>query len=61
MTIPDADAALGADVGGTFTDVIVADESGRLTLGKSLTTLSRSFDGFWGGLENHLLGCGCPP
>lgn len=43
---------ISVDVGGTFTDVIVADETGQLTLGKSLTTPARSFDGFMGGLEN---------
>jgi N-methylhydantoinase A len=43
---------ISVDVGGTFTDVIVADPSGKLTLGKSLTTPQRSFDGFYGGVED---------
>lgn len=43
---------ISVDVGGTFTDVIVADAAGRLTLGKALTTPERSFLGFLGGLEN---------
>jgi N-methylhydantoinase A len=43
---------ISVDVGGTFTDVIVAGPTGRLTLGKSLTTPQRSFDGFFAGLEN---------
>lgn len=34
-----------SDVGGTFTDVVVADEAGALTLGKALTTRERIFDG----------------
>lgn len=33
------------DTGGTFTDVVVADPSGRFFLGKALTTPGRSFDG----------------
>jgi N-methylhydantoinase A len=43
---------ISVDVGGTFTDVIVADAAGQLTLGKALTTPERSFDGFRNGLEN---------
>jgi N-methylhydantoinase A len=43
---------ISVDVGGTFTDVIVAGNDGKLTLGKSLTTPARSFDGFLGGLSN---------
>jgi N-methylhydantoinase A len=34
-----------ADVGGTFTDVVVADAAGRLTVGKALTTQERIFSG----------------
>lgn len=33
------------DTGGTFTDVVVSDEAGHLTLGKSLTTPDRIFVG----------------
>lgn len=36
---------ISADVGGTFTDVVVADAEGRLTLGKALTTRHRIFQG----------------
>jgi N-methylhydantoinase A len=39
-----------SDVGGTFTDVVVADAHGNLTLGKSLTTPLRIFDGLSGAL-----------
>jgi N-methylhydantoinase A len=38
------------DVGGTFTDVVVADEAGRLTIGKGLTTRERIFHGIEQGL-----------
>lgn len=43
---------ISVDVGGAFTDVIVADGAGRLTLGKALTTPARGFDGFMAGLAN---------
>jgi N-methylhydantoinase A len=43
---------VSVDVGGTFTDVVVADSEGRLTLGKALTTPSRSYQGIRGGIEN---------
>lgn len=33
------------DTGGTFTDVVVSDASGRFYVGKALTTPARSFDG----------------
>jgi N-methylhydantoinase A len=36
---------IAVDTGGTFTDVVVADASGQLTLGKALTTPGRSFGG----------------
>ena len=43
---------IAADVGGTFTDVAVFDESGRrLLLGKALTTPSRIIDGIGAGLS----------
>ncbi|MEM9517349.1 MAG: hydantoinase/oxoprolinase family protein, partial [Actinomycetota bacterium] len=43
---------VSADVGGTFTDVVIADDHGTLTLGKALTTPERSYWGFRAGLEN---------
>jgi N-methylhydantoinase A len=43
---------ISVDVGGTFTDVIVAKGDGSLTLGKALTTPARSFDGFLAGLTD---------
>jgi N-methylhydantoinase A len=39
------------DVGGTFTDVVLTDEAGRVRVGKSPTTPERAFDGIRGGLE----------
>ncbi|WP_088562066.1 hydantoinase/oxoprolinase family protein [Arboricoccus pini] len=36
---------ISVDTGGTFTDVVVADEFGRLTVGKALTTPERAFKG----------------
>ena len=35
---------IAVDTGGTFTDVVVADEHGRLTFAKALTTPDRMFD-----------------
>ena len=36
---------IAVDTGGTFTDVVVADDDGRLTFDKALTTPQRMFDG----------------
>ncbi|WP_019170168.1 hydantoinase B/oxoprolinase family protein [Pseudaminobacter salicylatoxidans] len=36
---------ISVDTGGTFTDVVVADEAGKLHIGKSLTTPERAFTG----------------
>ena len=43
---------VAVDVGGTFTDVVVADTTGRLILGKALSTPDRSFDGLYAALAN---------
>ncbi|AMS45462.1 hydantoinase/oxoprolinase family protein [Aminobacter aminovorans] len=37
--------SISVDTGGTFTDVVVADKDGKLTIGKALTTRSRVFTG----------------
>ena len=42
---------IAVDTGGTFTDVVVADEAGRHTLGKAPTTPERIFEGMRGALE----------
>src|SRR5581483_10256580 len=34
---------ISVDTGGTFTDVVVADEQGRLRIGKALTDAGRAF------------------
>jgi N-methylhydantoinase A len=47
-----AGVRLAADIGGTFTDVVAFDEaSGRLSLGKTLSTPARLVDGISGGLQ----------
>lgn len=53
---------LTVDTGGTFTDVVVADELGNLTVGKSLTTPLRVFDGMSASMRNaaHQLGIDLP-
>lgn len=43
---------ISVDTGGTFTDVVVTDESGRLTIGKALTTPERSFTGLSNAIGN---------
>jgi len=35
------DTIAGVDVGGTYTDLIVFDQSGKLTLGKTPTTVEK--------------------
>ncbi|MBK1658395.1 hydantoinase/oxoprolinase family protein [Paracraurococcus ruber] len=41
---------IAVDTGGTFTDVVVLDPSGRLHIGKALTTPDRIFEGMQGAL-----------
>ena len=36
---------ISVDTGGTFTDVVVSDAAGSVTIGKALTTPDRIFDG----------------
>ncbi|HXP37169.1 MAG TPA: hydantoinase/oxoprolinase N-terminal domain-containing protein, partial [Solirubrobacteraceae bacterium] len=38
-------ARITCDIGGTFTDVVVSDESGRMTIAKALTQPANLFDG----------------
>ena len=49
---------ISVDTGGTFTDVVVADEAGNLHLGKALTTYARAFDGLADGLADVAGGLG---
>lgn len=44
---------LAIDTGGTFTDVVLADETGRLRLEKALTRLRRPFEGIEEALGRH--------
>ena len=51
---------ISVDTGGTFTDVVVTDEHGRLTVGKSLTTPERSFTGLSNSITNAADQIGIP-
>jgi N-methylhydantoinase A len=51
---------IAVDTGGTFTDVVIADGDGRLTIGKALTTPERTYDGFFGALSNAADNIGVP-
>ena len=42
---------ISVDTGGTFTDVVIADDKGKFTLGKALTTKQRIFVGLKNALE----------
>ncbi|MBS1881428.1 MAG: hydantoinase/oxoprolinase family protein [Actinobacteria bacterium] len=46
-----ADTRITCDIGGTFTDVVVTDAAGRLTVAKSLTQPSHLFGGLKAALE----------
>ena len=49
---------ISVDTGGTFTDVVVADPDGRLTIGKALTTPARAFAGIDAALADVANGLG---
>jgi N-methylhydantoinase A len=44
-------ARITCDIGGTFTDVVVSDERGRMTIAKALTQPANLFDGLRAALE----------
>jgi len=44
-------ARITCDIGGTFTDVVVSDEGGRMTIAKALTRPAHLFDGLRAALE----------
>ena len=46
---------IAVDTGGTFTDVVVADEHGNLVVGKSLTTPGNVFSGMSSALDLSLI------
>src|SRR6476646_4489411 len=41
---------ISVDTGGTFTDIVVSDEQGRLELGKAPTTRARAYEGLREGI-----------
>jgi N-methylhydantoinase A len=43
---------ISVDTGGTFTDVVVADQTGRLHIGKAATTPERAFNGLSASLDD---------
>lgn len=43
---------ISVDTGGTFTDVVVSDQNGALTVGKALTTYDRAFRGLSQAIES---------
>jgi N-methylhydantoinase A len=45
MSAAPSNARITCDIGGTFTDVVVTDESGRLTVAKALTQPKHLFGG----------------
>ncbi|HWF31030.1 MAG TPA: hydantoinase/oxoprolinase family protein [Solirubrobacteraceae bacterium] len=46
-----SNARITCDIGGTFTDVVVSDERGRMTIAKALTQPANLFDGLRAALE----------
>ncbi len=54
-------AVLGVDVGGTFTDVVVADADGRLHVAKVPTTPAAPLDGIGRGIRQVLAASKVPP
>ena len=46
---------ISIDTGGTFTDAVIFSKEQTLTVGKSLTTPDRAFDGVRGAIENAAL------
>ena len=49
---------ISVDTGGTFTDVVVADDDGTLHIAKALTTYERAFEGVSTALEEIARGLG---
>jgi N-methylhydantoinase A len=55
-----ASARITCDIGGTFTDVVVSDASGRMTIAKALTQPAHLFDGLRAALERAAVEIGEP-
>jgi N-methylhydantoinase A len=53
--------SLAVDIGGTFTDIVLRHESGRLTVDKTLTTPHDLIDGFFTGVDAVLKSAGLEP
>ena len=53
-------ARITCDIGGTFTDVVVSDASGRMTIAKALTQPANLFDGLRAALERAATDVGEP-
>jgi N-methylhydantoinase A len=49
--VSESTARITCDIGGTFTDVVVSDESGRMTIAKALTQPANLFEGLRAALE----------
>src|SRR5688572_24268142 len=52
---------ISVDTGGTFTDVVIADEAGQLRIGKALTTPRRAFEGISAALDEVAAELGLSP
>jgi len=50
-TVSVSTARITCDIGGTFTDVVVSDEDGEMTIAKALTQPARLFDGLRAALQ----------
>ena len=50
--------SLAVDIGGTFTDIVLRDADGRLTVDKTLTTHGDLLDGFFRGVDSVLASAG---
>src|SRR5579871_6569567 len=53
--------ALAVDIGGTFTDVVLRDATGRTIVDKTLTTPADLLDGFFRGVDAVLSRAGAKP
>jgi N-methylhydantoinase A len=53
-------ARITCDIGGTFTDVVVSDEGGRMTIAKALTQPANLFDGLRAALQRAAAELGQP-
>jgi N-methylhydantoinase A len=53
--------SLAVDIGGTFTDIVLRDASGRLTVDKTLTTPHDLIEGFFTGTHAVLAAAGLTP